>query len=144
MICKGSPWWSGNLGLCKCQFSHFPIFTLFFHFLHLSKLLLFRPKLTYPLFWHATADGSLFIIPNPGCRSFVALPRATKMSPLCGCICVDSSWWSGNLELCKCQFSHFHISQFSNYFHASACLSIVSVVLVFPVFPVVPPSLSHS
>jgi len=80
--------------------------------LHLSRLLLFRPKLAYVLFWHATADGSLFLISNPGCRSFVALPRATNMSPLRGWICVGPSWWSKIQEFAT---ANFHISTFSNF-----------------------------
>ena len=34
-------------------------------------------------------------------------------------ICVGSTWWSGNLGLCDCQFSNFHIFQFSHWFRPS-------------------------
>jgi len=61
------------------QFPHFivpsPFLSSRFFFPHSP----FRPKRSNIIFLPATADGTSFIIPNPGCRSFVALPRAINM-----------------------------------------------------------------
>ena len=52
---------------------------------HLLVIRSVRPNKSHCFSQHATADGSFFIISNPGCRSFVALPRATNMpSRTCG------------------------------------------------------------
>ncbi len=50
------------------SFSHFLTFSS-------SEIREFRPKQDRIVILYLFADGSSFIIPNPGCRSFVALPR---------------------------------------------------------------------
>ncbi|MEK7718746.1 MAG: hypothetical protein AAB347_03935 [Bacteroidota bacterium] len=41
-----------------------------------SEISEFRQKRSKCNIQYFAADGSSFVIPNPGCRSFVALPRA--------------------------------------------------------------------
>ena len=66
------------------EFRHFHIST--FSNFHICA---FRPPFGFAqgpgsIFQHATADGELPAFIYPGCRSFVALPRATNIFPLRG------------------------------------------------------------